>query len=633
LNLVLTHNNKLNKKNIDFLLQNFSIEDIECALVKLFLKEKKILKVENSFLKKFIKNSNNIEKIITFFQEKNLEINLKNIERTFELLIPQNDRELNGAFYTPDFIVDYIVDNTVFDDYKVCDPACGSGAFLVSATKKISKLTKKNIIQVIEDNIVGCDILDYNIKRTKIILTLLALENREDKKSIKFNLINDNSLNYDWKKNLPKKYTKNERWKNIFNTDFDDSGFDAIIGNPPYVRIQDLKLFSKEELLKKWKVVNGGNFNLYFAFFELGKKLLKKDRKLGFIVPNNYFTSFAAEKLRRWMQENKIIDEIIDFSHLLLFQDALTYTCITILSKTKKNKFKYVSISDSKNLNEFAKLKRAAINFDDLNPKKWRLMPKKDFENIKKIETIGTPLGIVTQINSGIATLKDKLYFINSRYKADNNHFIKSNDGRQFLIQKEITKKVFKISNFDNDEQIKENTLRIIFPYKKTSTGFEIIPEDELKSKYPKCYEYFVSIKDELAKRDKGKKTYQKWYAYGRGQGFGLTGRKLLTPTFSKKPKFLLDDEGDSLFCNGYSLSNSKLDLKILQKILNSKLMDYYITNTSVQIDGGYPCFQKNFIEKFSIPEFSQKEKDFLLHENSKEKIDAFLLKKYELII
>jgi len=61
--------------------------------------------------------------------------------------------------------------------------------------------------------------------------------------------------------------------------------------------------------------------------------------------------------------------------------------------------------------------------------------------------------------------------------------------------------------------------------------------------------------------------------------------------------------------------------------------MDYYITNTSVQIDGGYPCFQKNFIEKFSIPEFSQNEKDFLLHENSKEKIDAFLLKKYELKI
>ena len=80
-------------------------------------------------------------------------------------------------------------------------------------------------------------------------------------------------------------------------------------------------------------------------------------------------------------------------------------------------------------------------------------------------------------------------------------------------------------------------------------------------------------------------------------------------------------------------LSNSKLDLEILQKILNSSVMDYYITRTSVQIGGGYPCFQKNFIEKFNIPEFDKKELIFLKKENNQEKINSFLEKKYSIKI
>ena len=121
--------------------------------------------------------------------------------------------------------------------------------------------------------------------------------------------------------------------------------------------------------------------------------------------------------------------------------------------------------------------------------------------------------------------------------------------------------------------------------------------------KYPKCYEYLYAIKNELSKRDKGKKKYESWYAYGRKQGVDTYGLKLLTPTFSKKPRFLLDSDEFSLFCNGYAIfEKNGVDLRIIQKILNSIVMDYYINKTSVNIEGGFPCFQKNFIELFSIP-------------------------------
>ncbi len=92
------------------------------------------------------------------------------------------------------------------------------------------------------------------------------------------------------------------------------------------------------------------------------------------------------------------------------------------------------------------------------------------------------------------------------------------------------------------------------------------------------------------------------------------------------------------MFCNGYAIfekqkqglfqdDNFKLDL--LAKILNSRVMDYYIKKTSVSIEGGYPCFQKNFIELFGIPEFSEKDIQYLLKTEKKEDLDNFLIKKY----
>lgn len=621
----------IKKIHIDQLLTKYSVEDIESSLIELFLENKKIHNVQNRLIKSFIKNSLITTEIKNFLIKNDFEYDLKNMERVFELLIPEKDRKLNGAFYTPNFIVDYILDKTISDDYRICDPSCGSGAFLVSAAKKISLLTKKPIIEIIEHNIYGCDILDYGIRRTKIMLSLLALENGEDQKSIKFNLINGDSLTLDWKKALPDDFNE-ENWKKIFDVGLDTAGFDAIVGNPPYVRIQDLEDISIDQLIKKWKTVNEGNFNLYFAFFELGIKLLKNNGMLGFIVPNNFFTSFAAKSLRKWMQDNELLDEIIDFNHLQIFEDSTTYTCITILSKTQKKQFKYFRIEHYPKLADLHEIKPNKIQFTNLNPDKWRLMSEEDLKNVKIIETIGTPLGRLTNINTGIATLKDKLYFVYDD-GSNVNYCIKPSHEREFHIPKEITRKIIKISDANNDEDVRKNKLRIIFPYRVTSKGYEIIPEKELQTKFPECYDYLLSIKNELSTRDKGKKSYPSWYAYGRGQGFEIGGPKLLTPTFSQKPKFMFDGVGESLFCNGYAISNSEFDLKILQKILNSQIMDYYINLTSVSLEGGFPCFQKNFIERFTIPEFTTNELNFLQKESNKEKLDKFLVKKYGLIL
>ena len=116
--------------------------------------------------------------------------------------------------------------------------------------------------------------------------------------------------------------------------------FDNIVGNPPYVKFQDLTNDNRNYLAKHWTTVEGGTFNLYFVFFELGYKLLKPTGKLGYITPNNYFTSLAGEALRKYFFHQKCVTRIIDFSHKKVF-DAQTYTAITFLNKQQNEAITY----------------------------------------------------------------------------------------------------------------------------------------------------------------------------------------------------------------------------------------------------------------------------------------------------
>ena len=155
--------------------------------------------------------------------------------------------------------------------------------------------------------------------------------------------------------------------------------------------------------------------------------------------------------------------------------------------------------------------------------------------------------------------------------------------------------------------------------------------EKILSNKYPKAFFILDKMKDELNLRDKGKGSAYGWYAYGRTQGLNKYGKKLLFPTFSDKPKFTYITEKDSLFCNGYAVfENNIYELEIIQKILNSDVMDYYIKNTSYSIEGGYFCYQKKYVENFSIPKLNQEEINFIKNCNI-ESLNKFLWTKYNL--
>ncbi len=616
----------IKKAILNQLIQTHDLRSLEQHLVYSYLTNNKLSFDKNPILRSYFKDF--VQNGQLYFETASLDIsNIKELENYLELIIPISDRKFNGAFFTPDYIIDFIINEIKpkINDTNL-DPSCGCGAFLVGLTDYYKRTFDKPIKRIIKENIFGSDILQYNIHRAKLILTIYALHNGEHLKDSDFNLYHQDSLRASWKMN-----------------------FDNIVGNPPYVKFQDLTDDNRNYLAKHWTTVEGGTFNLYFAFFELGYKLLKTTGKLGYITPNNYFTSLAGEALRKYFLHQKCVTRIIDFSHKKVF-DAQTYTAITFLNKEQNNAITYDRIKEDYTPELFIANANGSPNYlENLNVKKWRLLKTDEQQNIKTIETIGKPIGKLFDICVGIATLKDEIFFLDGRYQK-NGFYLKTTDNGTFEIEKEIVKPVYKISDFRTQEEVEQNTRKIICPYRIKNGIATAIPEKDFKTKYPKCYTYFLSEEENLLARDKGKVVFEPFFVWGRTQGLTRKGKKILNPTFSQHPRFLLVEEDDGFFTNGYGLYFRENDenglfselknpitqlenIDVVQKILNSIIMDYYVTKTSVAIEGGYPCYQKNFIEKFTIPELSQEEINIIRRLSTAQEVDEFLIDKYQVNI
>lgn len=614
----------MKKGALNQLIKSNKLIEVERHLIYSYLENNKIAFSNNLILIDYFKDFEQIPQL--YCDVSVLQIStIKELENYLELIIPVKDRKFNGAFFTPDYIIDFIIKEVQpQENHKNLDPSCGCGAFLVALTAYYKKTFNKSIKKIIQENIYGSDILEYNIHRAKLILTIYALQNGEQLSDSDFNLYHQDSLKATWQ-----------------------DQFDNIVGNPPYVKFQDLSEENREYLVKHWSTVEGGTFNLYFAFFELGYKLLQPTGKLGYITPNNYFTSLAGEAIRKYFQEKKCVSRIIDFSHKKVF-DAQTYTAITFINRQVNEVITFDRITNGSSPEEFLiNANGSPNNVNSLNSKKWRLLKTDEQENIKTIETIGTPIGKLFDICAGIATLKDDVFFVDGT-KTNNGFYLKTTDNGTFEIEKESVKPVYKISDFKTQTEASHNSRKIIFPYIIKNGIASAIPETEFKNKFPKCYSYLLSEKENLLARDKGKVKFDPFFVWGRTQGLTRIGKKILNPTFSLHPRFLLVEENEAFFTNGYGLffrepanyglfddhmnTISKIEnIDVVQKILNSCVMDYYVTKTSISIQGGYPCYQKNFIEKFTIPNMSIEEIEFIRKLKDRIEIDEFLIGKYQI--
>lgn len=544
---------------------------------------------------------------------------VEDVINIFELAIPNEEKKTNGAVYTPKYIRDYIIGHIVHSTRKplencLCaDISCGCGAFLFTLLEKIrecSALSYKKILH----NLYGIDISSTSIGRAKILLALVALKNGESVCEEDFRLYCGNSFTYDFKQ-LPEVA--------------ENSGFDTIVGNPPYVRSKNIDVETKKSL-SRWNTSKIGNADLYIPFFEIGMSLLSQKGLLGYITVNTFFKSVNARALRDYLSENHFSLSIVDFGEQLVFKKKLAYTCLTFLSTERDDSLRYVKadIADVQDQKDFAfsQIKYSVLD----NHRGWNLNRIDVLKNIRRIENAGDALGDKYVIKNGIATLANNIYIFRP-IKSDAKFHYLVKDNVEYPIEKGICRDIIKPNILKSEADIPEKKEKIISPYESDNN---VISEDFFIRHYPCAYRYLSAYRKTLDARDKGEGDYGAWYAFGRTQAISDSGRKLLFPCISDYPHFVYSSQKDLMIYCGYAIyCDSELELLFLKKVLESSVFDYYMKNTSKPFAGGYYSYAKNYVKNFGLYPFSEEQKKYILSLQSKEEVDEYIKSIYKVVM
>lgn len=540
-------------------------------------------------------------------------LSLNELIAIFEMLVPQSEKKEKGIVYTPEIITRYIVSNTLNCDSipTVLDPSCGCGAFLVAAIEYMHKKYLVSYSDIVSSYLYGVDVDSNAIDRVKSLLSLVVLMYEEEEKC-DFHFICANTLDKKTFSRLKKLCKK---------------GFDCIIGNPPYVRNKNMNDNTKS-FLSNWVSSSVGNVDLYIPFFEIGIKLLSDNGKLGYISPNSYLQGVNGRSLRKYFASEQHQVEIIDFRDSQVFENVTSYTCITLINKSiSTDVIKYFRLNETNTLEKHSFSEYHYADFPDGKP--WRMRESSIDEVIHKLESSGTPLSN-WKIRNGLATLKNDIYFF-SPTKADNKYYYREYNGKSYKIEKNVCIRVAKPNIIKSEAELEQKMEIAIFPYTHTDSTYQLIEEDIFQSSFPEAYKFLTEYKSILLNRDKGHGNYPAWYAYGRTQGMNNFGKKLLIPYISGSPVAVLSLDPDVLFYCGYALLSEDIEeLKILKVFLESEAFWYYIFHTSKPYSKGYMAFAKNYIVNFTIPELSEKEKEYLLGLHTREELDEFVWGKYK---
>ncbi|EOZ6649744.1 class I SAM-dependent DNA methyltransferase [Campylobacter jejuni] len=392
----------------------------------------------------------------------------------------------------------------------------------------------------------------------------------------------------------------------ILDDDGNFKGFDLIIGNPPYIRQEEIKEL-KNTLSKNYKVYKG-TADIYTYFYELGFNVLKENGILSFITSNKYTRAGYGEALREFLLKNTCILKYIDLNGIKVFDSATVDTSILCFekSKSKDNKFKYLTLSNEilktcaydiglyKDFAEFSQnsLSKESFTFSDENTSALKA----------KIERIGTPLkewygfniyrGILTGYNEAfiITTEKRNEILANCKDEAEKERTAK-------LIRKMLRGRDIKRYSYEWAGLWVINTHN---GYKsKNGEKIEAINIEH----YPSLKKHFDEFYPQLEKRaDKGLTPYNlRNCAYIEE----FEKEKIVWAEMTKEACFVYDNS--NFFTNQTCYFFTHCDYKYLLAILNSRLIVYYMQYISSHLGQGAFRWIRQYIEKLPIPKINSK--------------------------
>lgn len=608
--------------------------------------------------------------------------------------------DYQGTVNTPKNITDIIVENTlhnIIDDtnvskikeLKIADICCGAGNFLLSAyeflvnkaieyyiANDIENAINKGLIyksyydsnyqlnfkekrEILVSCIYGVDIDPLAVEITKFSLLLKLLDNTSNEilknyqidsrnkilPNLDNNIKNGNSLigieyaNYD--KDYYVKFDLLKKLK-LFNWEDEFNGvkFDAIIGNPPYIRVQNIVKYSKEEYdfykdeSSNYKTGKSSLLDKYFLFIEKGYSLLKENGFLGFIIPNKFMVLKYADKLRSFLHESKSVNSIINFDTIQVFKGRSTYTCILIMSKNTNETFKFGFV---KSLNELIMKRTVEYNVYNVNDYKqdaWAFMPDSLRNKIQELNTShsAVPLGSLMEIFVGMQTSADKIYIIEATSEDDTNiHFIKNE--KEYIIEKGILKPCIHDIQIEKYSSLNPNKY-IIYPYhyneKENRTNLYSL--EYMENNFPLALKYLKEHRAILDKRNMSYRNENNWFAYGRSQSLDKfhDEEHIVWPVLSLDANYVYDNE-NCMFTGGgngpfYGMRNkpeNKLSILYILALLNHWFLEAIVKRKSSYFRGGYYSHGKQYIQDLPIYKID-------LNDESKKEIHDKIVKKVE---
>lgn len=594
-------------------------KDVDRLIISAFLEINKLELKKNKLLKSYcisrkskVEYSSLQEFVLAIYEDTNV-FGFEELIELFEFVISPADRIINGAIYTPQKIRTFIVEEafkkikSINNSIKISDIAMGCGGFLFNASIELKKRTGKTFSEIFRYHIFGLDIQEYSVNRTKLLLSLLALQSGEDIQEFQFNLYQGDSLDFDWSNKIK-----------------DFKGFSIVLGNPPYVCARNLDIETKEKL-KNWEVCQSGNSDLYIPFFQIAIVNMAENGTLGFITMNSFFKSLNGRALRDYFQRKELAISIIDFGSEKVFKSKNTYTCICFIENKKQH---FISYTESETKKLASKLSFKKIEYTILDSKKgWNL---KDNKKISKIESTGIPFGELYKTRHGIATLKNDIYIFRP-VEEDENFFYLQN-GSLYKIEKGICKDIVNSNKLSREVTLNTIMEKVIFPYDQQEKP-KLLDEKFIKESFPEAYKYLQNKRMILAERDKGNGSYENWFAFGRTQSLEKIKNKMFFPKYSDRtPNFIINSDADLLFYNGLAVvGSSETEMEIIKKIMESSIFWYYIKTTSKPYSSDYFSLNGNYIKNFGICELTERERKFLIEETDQNILNEFFEEKYEL--
>lgn len=404
----------------------------------------------------------------------------------------------------------------------------------------------------------------------------------------------------------------------ILDDDGNFKGFDLIIGNPPYIRQEELKEL-KPHLAKNYKVYKGTS-DIYTYFYELGFNVLKDRGVLSYITSNKYTRAGYGEALREFLLKNVKVLEYTDLNGIKVFDSATVDTSILCFekSKSKDNKFKYLALSNEilktcaydiglyKDFAEFSQnsLSKESFTFSDENTSALKA----------KIERIGTPLkewyGL--NINYGIKTGYNEAFIITTEKR--NEILANCKDEAEKERTAKLIRKMLRGRDIKRYSYEWAGLWVIFIPWhfpnvEKPKTMLE--NEQDLKEQYLSLYKHLLSHKERLSKRNKEETGIRyEWYClqrWGANYYQEFEKEKLGWQRITQEPSFILERECILLDSMAFMVANSKNELKYLLGFLNSSLIFYYFKNIGhLYSDKGF-LLSNQYVEKFPIPKINSK--------------------------